>query len=396
MSKFKPLSKKEGMNALNTDFTQPGAGLQQAGVTLQNLNDKWGALYEDRNSKAGGSKQLWDNLSRWTTTKNAQHFAQTQPEQAALFNKSIQTGVIQPGLSTQTLSAALDWGVRENDRSQQHKENFLDTTFGMILGKLAQIGVGFIPGVGVPLAMTLAGGLGAAQAAAQTRPSAGSMALGGVSGALSGYSGAHMAAGINAAGGVGPYVSNIGASIKNGVSNLFGGGGFSNPAGLGLSGANLGLNFASGGFSAAPVAGYGIGSGLTAGGLGLTGANLGVGLTNSLGGAPIPGYGNSAVGGQLNTPGLINAPTPGSTPRSVMGPPSPGETLVDKGVKVAKAGMKIASALTPSPQQGGLMTAPMQQQGQGPQMVPHNVQMRPFMPYRYFGPTSNPFMARIT
>ncbi len=226
MSKFVSMSNKPGMNALNTDFTQPGAGLQQAGVTLQNLNAKWNALYKDRANKKGGSKQLYENLTRWTTTPNAQKFAKSQPQQAALFNKSVQTGVLQPGLKPETLMAAMDWGVRENDRSQQHKSNFLDSVWGKLLSKLVQVGVGFIPGVGVPLATVMGGAIGAATAAAQTRPSGMGIALGGASGALAGYGGAKLNEGIDAAGGFGNYtkglVDKAGNFIQHPINSLNG------------------------------------------------------------------------------------------------------------------------------------------------------------------------------
>lgn len=226
MSKFVSMSDKPGMNAMNTDFTKPGEGLKQAGVTLQNLNAKWGKLYKDRANKAGGSKQLWGNLARWTTTPNAQQFVKRYPQQAALFNKSIQTGVIQEGLTPQTLMAALDWGVRENDRSQQHKSNFLDSVWGQLLGKLVQVGIGFIPGIGTAAAMAMGAGIGAAQAAAMTRPSGMSIAIGAASGAATAYGGVKLNEGITSAGGVGNYVKNgvdaVGNFIKHPINSLNG------------------------------------------------------------------------------------------------------------------------------------------------------------------------------
>ena len=101
MSKFVPLSDKPGMNALNTDFTRPGAGLEQAQITLDNLNAKWAKLYKNRENKAGGSKQLYENLARWTETKNAQHFVKTQPQQAApVTNAAVNSSAICMGSST--------------------------------------------------------------------------------------------------------------------------------------------------------------------------------------------------------------------------------------------------------------------------------------------------------
>lgn len=221
MSKFVSMSDKPGMNAMNTDFTKPGEGVKQAGVTLQNLNAKWGKLYKDRANKGGGSKQLWENLARWTQTPNAQQFVRRYPQQAALFNKSIQTGVIQEGLTPQTLMAALDWGVRENDRSQQHKSNFLDSVWGQLLGKLVQFGVGFIPGIGTAASMALGAGLGAAQAAAMTRPSGMSIAVGAASGAATAYGGVKLNEAGAAAGGVKSFVNNPTEWATNTAKNLW-------------------------------------------------------------------------------------------------------------------------------------------------------------------------------
>jgi hypothetical protein len=218
MSKFVSLSGKPGMNALNTDFTRPGAGLEQAGVTLQNIHDKWAALYEDRGNKGGGSKQLWGNLTRWTTANGAK-FAARYPEQAALFNKSVETGQLQAGLKPETLMAAMDWGIRENDRSQQHKSNFLDSTWGKLLGKALQIGVAFIPGVGQIAAMGIGAALGAAQAAAQTRTDGWDIAMGGATGAMAAAGGEALQGSITTAGGVGPWAGGIADKAGNFVQH---------------------------------------------------------------------------------------------------------------------------------------------------------------------------------
>ena len=360
--------KDEGLNAKNVAFDQPGAGLVLGGVNASNLYAKYDKLRAVKDQKEGGSKQLWDNLSRFTTTANAKNL---DPAQAKLYNQYIKTGKVPTGLKDTTVSAAMDWGLREAGRFQQHKPVSL---LSQIAGPLLTIAAGAInPALGA----AVGGYMG-------SRNGGGPLSI--ISGIAGGYLGGNAIA--NAGG-----VSGIYDSVKNGVSNFLSPGGFSNPSALGLSGENLGLNFASGAIPAAPVAGYGIG-GATAGGLGLTGANLGVGLTNSLGGTPIAGYGNSAVGGSLDTPGLINAPTAGSTPQSVGSKPLPSK--IDEGIKIANKGLKIAESLTPAPEQpGGLMTAPMQM-GQPKQMTNFGMQMRPFMPYRYFTPTTNPFMARIT
>lgn len=350
--------KDEGLNAKNVAFDQPGAGLVLGGVNASNLYAKYGKLRAVKDQKEGGSKQLWDNLSRFTTTANAKNL---DPAQAKLYNQYIKTGKVPTGLKDTTVSAAMDWGLREAGRFQQHKPISL---LEQIAGPLLTIAASAIPVVGPYAGAAMGGYIG-------SRNGGGPLSI--LTGAAGGYLGGRSIA--NAGG-----VSGIYNSAKNGLGNLFSSGGFSNPSALGLSGANLGLNFGSGSFGAAPVSGFG------ASGLGLSGANLGLGLTNSLGGTPVTGYGNSAVGGDPSS-----LYTPAST-----GPPKPTPSLVDQGVKTARAGLRIAEALTPTTQQGGgLMTAPMQM-GQPKQMTNFGMQMRPFMPYRYFTPTTNPFMARIT
>jgi hypothetical protein len=277
------------LNAKNLPFTQPGAGLALGGVTDRNLYAKYDKLRGVRDEKAGGSRQLWQNLSRYTTTPQA---AKLDPEQGRLFNEYMQTGVKPAGLLDATASRAMDWGLREAGRFQQHKPISL---LEKIAGPVLTIAASAIPVIG-PYA-------GAAVGAYMGQRNGGG-ALGGLLGAAGGYMGGTSIA--NAGG-----VSGIANSIKNGVGNFLGtGGGFSNPSALGLSGSNLGLNFASapGGFAAAPVAGYG------ASGLGMTGANLGLNFASgAIRGLPVAGYGNSAIGGDaasLYTPQSMGPPKP--------------------------------------------------------------------------------------
>jgi hypothetical protein len=351
--------KDQGLNSKNVDFTAPGMGLALGGVTERNLYAKYDKLRGAKNEKAGGSKQLWTNLSRWTSTPQGKNL---DPTQAKLFNQYIATGKKPAGLSDQTAMAAMDWGLREAGRFQQHKPISL---LEKVLGPVLTIAASSIPVIG-PYA-------GAAMGAYVGQRNGGG-ALGGLLGAAGGYMGGTSIA--NAGG-----LSGIYNSAKTGLGNLLNSGGFSNPSALGLSGSNLGLNFASapGGFAAAPVAGYG------ASGLGLTGANLGTGLVNSLGGAPVSGYGNSQLGGD---------PASLYTPRSLTGPPSPSGSALDRGVRAVRTGLRMADALSPPEQAGGgLMSAgPV---GQAKPMIQSGVAMRPFVPYQYFRPNTNPFMARI-
>jgi len=327
------------------------------GVNERNVWAKYDTLRGVRDQKEGGSRQLWKNLERWTSTPQGKNL---NPQQASLFNQFIQTGKRPDGLTDQTVLAAMDWGGREAGRFQQHKPVSL---LSKIAGPLLTIGAGFIPVVG-PYAAAAAGGYFGQKN--------GGGVLGGLLGAAGGYLGGKAI--MNAGGASGIY-----NSAKTGLGNLFNSGGFSNPSALGLSGSNLGLNFASapGGFAAAPVTGYG------ASGLGMTGANLGTGLVNSLGGEAMTGYGPSQLGGDPAS--LYN-------PRSLAGPTQGGSAL-DRGVRAARTGLRMADALS-GPEQGGtLMSAgPV---GQAKPMIQSGVAMRPFVPYQYFRPNTNPFMARI-
>lgn len=283
------------LNAKNLPFTEPGAGLELGGVTARNLYAKYDKLRGVRDEKAGGSRQLWENLSRYTTTKNA---ANLNPDQSRLFNDYIKTGVKPAGLKDETAATAMDWGLREAGRFQQHKPISL---LEKIAGPILTIAASAIPVIGPYAGAAVGGYMGSRN---------GGGLLGAGLGALGGYMGGNA---IQNAGGV----SGIYNSAKNGLSNVFGNGGFSNPGALGLSGENLGLNFASspGGFGAVAPAGYG------ASALGLEGANLGLsGLANALPGTAIRGYGPSAIGGdpsKLYQPNSMGPPKPSGLDRAL-------------------------------------------------------------------------------
>jgi len=276
------------LNAKNIPFSQSGAGLELMGVNDRNVWAKYDRLRGVRDEKAGGSRQLWKNLERWTSTPQG---ANLDPQQASLFNQYIQTGTRPEGLTDRTALAAMDWGGREAGRFQQHKPVSLLEKIG---GPLLTIAASAIPVIGPYAGAAVGGYMGQRN---------GGGVLGGVLGAAGGYMGGNAIA--NAGG-----VSNIASNVRNSVGNMLGGGGFSNPSALGLSGSNLGLNFASapGGFAAAPVAGYG------ASGLGMTGANLGLNFASgAIRGLPVGGYGNSAIGGDaasLYTPQSMGPPKP--------------------------------------------------------------------------------------
>jgi len=281
------------LNAKNLPFTQPGAGLALGGVTDRNLYAKYDKLRGVRDEKSGGSRQLWDNLSRYTTTPQA---AKLDPEQGRLFNKYIQTGVKPAGLQDATASRAMDWGLREAGRFQQHKPISLLEKIG---GPLLTIAAGAIN----PFAGAAVGGyLG-------QRNDGG--VLGGLLGAAGGYLGGRAIA--NAGG-----VSGIYDSAKNGLSNLFGsGGGFTNTGALGITGLP-GANFASmpGAFpSTLNAAGFGNNA------LGISGQNLGLNFASgAIRGLDLAGYGNSAIGGDaasLYTPQSMGPPKPSNLDRAL-------------------------------------------------------------------------------
>lgn len=140
-------------SARSLDFKQPGAGLQNAGITERNMYPRLEKLREHSGEKGGGNAQLWKNLDRWETTPNA---ANVDPEQKKLFDHYHATGERSPGLKDETVAAALDWGVREGTRSQVHKKTFMQSTLGRLLG-IPITAAGFA--VGGPLGAGVANGL---------------------------------------------------------------------------------------------------------------------------------------------------------------------------------------------------------------------------------------------
>lgn len=161
--------------ARSLDFKMPGAGLENAGIDAKDMFPRFEKLRGLKDQKEGGNAQLWKNLSRWTTTPNAQHL---DPGQAKAFNHYMQTGERLPELKDQTVAGALDWGVREGTRSQVHKKSFLTSTLGKLLVGAGQIGLSFVPGVGPALSAGLGGITGAMN---------GGGPLGALTGAVSGY-----------------------------------------------------------------------------------------------------------------------------------------------------------------------------------------------------------------
>ncbi len=147
-----------GQAARYLDFTASGAGIANAGISEKNMFPRYEKLRGVRDQKEGGSRQLWGNLSRWTTTPNAKNL---DPVQAKLFNLYHTTGKRDPGLKNSTVAAALDWGIRDNTRGQVHKERFMDSALGKILGVVATAAGAVVGGpIGAGVASGLYNGVG--------------------------------------------------------------------------------------------------------------------------------------------------------------------------------------------------------------------------------------------
>jgi hypothetical protein len=139
--------------ARSLDFTRAGAGLENAGIDARDMYPRFEKLRGLKDQKEGGNAQLWKNLDRWENTPQG---ANVDPEQKRLFDLYHRTGQRDPGLKDNTVAAALDWGVREGTRSQVHKERFMDSVLGKLLG-IPITAAGFA--VGGPIGAGIANGL---------------------------------------------------------------------------------------------------------------------------------------------------------------------------------------------------------------------------------------------
>jgi len=299
------------LNAKNVPFSQSGAGLELMGVNDRNVWAKYDKLRGVRDQKEGGSRQLWNNLSRWTSTPQGKNL---DPNQASLFNQYINTGTRPDGLTDKTALAAMDWGGREAGRFQQHKPVNFFTEY--LMDPLIQAGLTIATG-NPYLAMAYGGIKGGVEDGG----------FGAIKGIASGYTAGNAGAGLwnagKAAGGVsgffanpGQWASTLGSNavtgVKNSVGNLLGngGGGCTNTGALGINGLP-GANFASmpGAFpSTLNAAGFGNNA------LGISGQNLGLNFASgAIKGLDVAGYGNSAIGGDaasLYTPQSMGPPKP--------------------------------------------------------------------------------------
>ena len=114
-------NRNEGTNAKNLDYKSPGAALSGYGITPDNLYPKLGKLYADRATVDGGSKSIWDAM-----TKNTAKALARSPDSVAVqeFNTFLRTGKIpaNPSAQFQRMAAeSLDYGLRETGRAQQNK-----------------------------------------------------------------------------------------------------------------------------------------------------------------------------------------------------------------------------------------------------------------------------------
>jgi len=173
--------------ARSLDFKAPGAGLQNAGITERNMYPRFEKLRAHSGEKGGGNAQLWKNLDRWETTPNA---ANVDPVQKQLFDEYHRTGKRDPALRDETVSTALDWGVREGTRSQVHKKTFMSSTLGKLLG-IPITAAGFAIGgpLGAGVANGLYQGVGNHDVLAGLGGFAGGYAGGSLGGKLTGFAG---------------------------------------------------------------------------------------------------------------------------------------------------------------------------------------------------------------
>lgn len=134
---------REGVNAKTLPFDQPGAGNAGYGVDVTNVYTVIDKLRAHKGEKAGGSKQLWDNLSRWTSTPQVAHL---NTDQQRLFDQFIQTGKRDPALKDRTVLLAVDWALRDVARGQQHKQGFLDSFLGKLVTVALEVGATVVTG----------------------------------------------------------------------------------------------------------------------------------------------------------------------------------------------------------------------------------------------------------
>jgi len=257
-SMYLPAIAKGTYNAKTLPLASPLTAADNYGVTPDNAAQKFAKIWADRATVDGGSKAIYDKMAQWASPQAVtDRGGDPNDTQWALMRQALQTGKIDPRLNPDLIQRGLGLGLSETARAQQHKPVNFFTEY--LMDPLVEIGLNAIPGVGQALAI----GYGAIKGGVDD----------GFLGALKG--------------GIGAYGA---TSVANKVGGFLRGGGFTAPAGLGLSGNNLALPGLQNATAATNVGGYG------AGALGLTGENLGLNLASGLGAAaPVLGQGVSAI-----------------------------------------------------------------------------------------------------
>ena len=138
-----PARGNPNLNAKNLPYSEAGSGNAWVGITADNVFASIDKIRGKQTEKAGGSKEAWGNLSRWSVTNTG---PRADREQLRMFDEYIKTGKRDPGLTTDTALRATDWTFRDAAQGQQNKKNFLDSTFGKVLTIAAQIGATIVTG----------------------------------------------------------------------------------------------------------------------------------------------------------------------------------------------------------------------------------------------------------
>lgn len=220
------------------DYTQQGSGLLSQGLEYNSAK-----IFDWYNSWKGAASTPYQQ----GILKGMQGYAKNNP---ANYND--------PGWVTN----AIDWYFRDNQRKSQKENGFLDSTLGKVLSTAAQVGLGFVPGVGP----ALSAGFGAITGGLQG--GLGGALLGGLSGYGAGQLGSGLGSAFSGAGGLstlakapGTFFSNLG---RNGLSSLqnylpgYGGNVSSALSGLGSSAGGFLSSAARGGSGAAASPGGGM------------------------------------------------------------------------------------------------------------------------------------------
>ncbi len=305
---YLPMVPRGTYNAQTLPLGQsPELAADNYGVSPNNAVRYFQRIYADRATEDGGSEQIYNKLVQWSSPEAIRaRGGDPNDLQWRLMRQAVTTGEVDPRLNPALLQRGLGLGLTETARHQQHKPISMLERIG---GPLLTIAASAIPVVG-PYAGAAVGGY------------MGSRHGGGPFGTLLGMAGGYMGGRsfVNAGG-----VSGVYNSAREGIRNLFGVGGFTNPAALGVTGGNLALPGLANAPAATAVGGYG------AGALGFTGNNLGLGLASGLGAAaPYVGQGTSTI---VRPESVYNPVSMGGSPG-----PSPIDNALARGATTLLSG----------------------------------------------------------